>query len=200
VETQAHIAGLVLAGGRSARFGAPKAQAVLGDASLATHVARALKRHVGMLAIAGAASPTDFDATVLADPADAPPGPLAGILAGLEWAADHGVDWLATAPCDAPLIPTSLVPRLFDAASASGARLALAATRDGWQPLCALWRTDLAEDLRRALAGGRHPSVQGFAKASGASVVTFEDADGFLNINTPQDFALAQAILARRRD
>jgi molybdopterin-guanine dinucleotide biosynthesis protein A len=171
----------VLAGGKSARFGAPKAQAILGDASLATHVARALKRHVGMLAIAGAASPTDFDATVLADPADAPPG-------------------LATAPCDAPLIPTSLVPRLFDAASASGARLALAATRDGWQPLCALWRTDLAEDLRRALAGGRHPSVQGFAKASGASVVTFEDADGFLNINTPQDFALAQAILARRRD
>jgi molybdopterin-guanine dinucleotide biosynthesis protein A len=198
VETQAHIAGLVLAGGKSSRFGAPKAQAVLGDASLAMHVARALRPHIGALAIAGDGSDLSIDATALADPVGAPPGPLAGVLAGLEWAMRSGFGWLATAPCDAPLIPGDLVPRLFDAAASSGARLALAGTRDGWQPLCALWRTGLAGELRSALAEGRHPPVHDFAEAVGVCVVNFADADAFLNINTPQDFARAQEVLARR--
>jgi molybdopterin-guanine dinucleotide biosynthesis protein A len=126
-------------------------------------------------------------------------GPLAGVLAGLAWAQREGFGWLATAPCDAPLLPGDLVPRLSDGAASSGARLALAATSDGWQPLCALWRTDLATELAAALADGRHPSVHGFAEAVGACVVEFEDASAFLNINTPEDFARAQAMFARRK-
>jgi molybdopterin-guanine dinucleotide biosynthesis protein A len=198
VAIQAQIAGLVLAGGKSSRFGAPKARVVLGDASLATHVARALRPHVGALAVAGEAIDPELNAVALTDPPDLPAGPLAGVLAGLEWAAGNGFGWLATAPCDAPLIPGDMVPRLFDAAASSGARLALAATHDGWQPLCALWRTNLAGELRSALAGGRHPPVHGFAEAVGACVVTFADADAFLNITPPQDFARARTALARR--
>jgi molybdenum cofactor guanylyltransferase len=198
VTTQAQIAGLVLAGGTSSRFGAPKAQAVLGGASLTTHVARTLQPHVGALAIAGDNPSPDLNAAALRDPPGAPRGPLAGVLAGLEWAEQGGFSWLASAPCDAPLIPSDLVPRLWAAATSSDARLVLAATSEGWQPLCALWRTGLAGDLRAALAGGRHPSVHGFAEAVGVCIVRFEDANAFLNINTPEDLARAEALLARR--
>ncbi|MEP7209381.1 MAG: molybdenum cofactor guanylyltransferase [Alphaproteobacteria bacterium] len=193
------IAGLVLAGGRSSRFGKPKAHAMLDGVSLMTHVARSLRNHIGALAVAGDACGPELNATALVDPPDIARGPLAGVLAGLDWATHGGFDWIATAPCDAPLIPGDMVPRLFDAATSSGARVVLAATSDGWHPLCALWRTDLAGELRAALASGRHPSVHGFAESVGVSIVQFEDAEAFLNINTPEDFARAQAIRTRRR-
>lgn len=196
--TKVQIAGLVLAGGKSSRFGAPKGQAMLGEASLAVHVGRALQVHVSALAIAGDKPEPDLNAIALFDPPGAPQGPLAGVLSGLEWAQRGGFNWLATAPCDAPLIPGDLVPRLLAGATISGARLTLAATSEGWQPLCALWRTDLAEELRAALAEGRHPSVHRFAEAAGVCIVQFEDADAFLNINTLEDLAQAKALLAQR--
>ena len=196
--TNVQIAGLVLAGGKSTRFGAPKGQALLGEASLIVHVGRALQLHVSTLAIAGDHPEPDLNATALFDPPGAPQGPLAGVLSGLAWARQRGFNWLATAPCDAPLIPGDLVARLLAAGTSSGARLALASTSEGWQPLCALWRTDLAEELRAALAAGRHPSVHRFAEAAGVCIVPFEDADAFLNINTPDDLAQAKALLAQR--
>ncbi len=189
--------GLILAGGRSSRFGSPKAQAMLAGVSLANRVAAMLRPHVATLAVARADPVEGLDAERLADPPGAPSGPLAGVLAGLGWATDRELDWLLVAPCDAPLLPDDLAVRLADAASAAGAPLAIAASADGWQPLCGLWRTTQAGDLRAALAGGRHPPVHQFAQQAGVAIAHFDDARRFLNINTPGDLAAAEVLIGR---
>lgn len=132
----------------------------------------------------------------LADPAGAPDGPLAGVLAGLRWA--ESAHWLATIPCDAPLLPDDLVTRLIAGAEAASAPLAYAATTDGPQPLCAVWRPALAGKLVDALAGG-HPPIHAFAAEVGAVRVRFDDASTFLNINTREDLDRAEAMLAGRK-
>lgn len=170
---------------------------MLAGASLAEHVAARLRPYVRALAVAGVQGTDGLGADPLADPPGAPAGPLSGVLAGLDWAAGKKLDWLLVAPCDAPLLPAEFAPRLAAAADASGAPLAIAATADGWQPLCGLWRTTLAGALRAALADGRHPPVHRFAEEAGAAIAWFDDASRFLNINTTEDLANAEALIRR---
>ena len=184
------IAGLVLAGGRSSRFGSEKAAAVLDGRPLVAHVADALAAGCEALAVN---APPDREAAawaraggvaLLSDPPGAPDGPLSGMLQGVRWAAARGCDALATAPCDVPRLPFDLVARL--AAALGEAPAAVARTSDGVQPLCALWRVSLAGPMAQALTQG-HPSVRRWLAEIGAVEVAFADADAFANVNTPAD-------------
>lgn len=188
------IAGLVLAGGEGRRLGGNKAMTMLAGAPLASHAARALAG-VGALAVAGSAEAARaLGATALEDPPGLARGPLAGVLAGLEWAQECGAVWLAVLPCDVPLAPRDLVERLR-AAVGEGA-LVCAETELGLEPLISLWRTDLSPTLRAALAGGGHPPVHALARDLGAARVrlTLEEA---MNVNTPEDLARIEAALRR---
>jgi molybdopterin-guanine dinucleotide biosynthesis protein A len=187
--------GLVLAGGRSQRFGADKAAADLGGLSLLARAHRRLAGQCRRVAVsappggAAAALAADLAAPVLPDPYGAPRGPLSGVLAGLEWAVGERAEFLITLPCDAPLLPADLEARLL--AAAQGAPAAVARTPDGLQPLCAVWRTALARPLRAALADGLHPAVHQVLADANAAPVDFADAGAFLNVNTPEDLAEA---------
>lgn len=185
--------GLILAGGRSSRFGSDKAFAILSDIPLVEHVARALRSCATTLAVSGGREAAALLAVpLLSDPPNAPHGPLAGILAGLEWAEAGGADWLITATCDVPLVPHDMGMRLMAAAQAKGASLALAQTSDGPHPLCAAWQPRLRPLLAAALAGGAHPSVRRFAADMCAVEVLFAQHEQFFNINTPADLETAR--------
>lgn len=119
--------------------------------------------------------------TVVDDP-HGPDGPLAGILAGLDWAHALGYAWLATVPCDAPMLPRDLVAALH--AGRGDAPAAFAETVEGAHPLCALWRTDIRTALGSSLQQGRHPSVRGFLTNIGATPVRFDTTAHFANANT----------------
>jgi molybdopterin-guanine dinucleotide biosynthesis protein A len=189
-----HIVAAILAGGQSRRFGADKAMADLAGAPMIAHVAAALGGDAAALAVVGhAAAARRLAATALRDPPGAVRGPLAGVLAGLDWAASLGADWLATAPCDAPLLPRDLWRRLIAAAKAAGASAAHAATADGVHALCAVWRPALAAPLRAYFARGLHPPVRELARD--AAQVLFADASPFVNVNTRADFARVAAHL-----
>lgn len=191
--------GAILAGGKGRRFGARKALAPLCGAPLAAHVARVLRHEVSVLAVVGDAEVAALlSADALTDPPGVAEGPLAGVLAGLLWAHAHGKQWLATAPCDAPLLPDDLVARLKAGAELTGAPGAHAHTADVAHPLCALWATGLLPHFQAALRGGDHPPVHRFAAEIGAARVLFDNPDEFLNVNTQEDLARAEAILARR--
>jgi molybdopterin-guanine dinucleotide biosynthesis protein A len=119
-------------------------------------------------------------------------GPLAGVKAGLIWAEELGARTLAVSPCDAPLLPDDLFVRLLERADGGAA---MAETRDGRQPLCALWPVAALPAVRDALADGAHPPTWQLLERLGAHKVLFDDTQAFANVNTREDLA---AIEVRR--
>lgn len=184
----------ILAGGASNRFGADKAMADLRGAAMIAHVARALGAGVDELAVVGhPRAAALLGAVKLSDPALAVPGPLAGVLAALDWAGDIGADWVVTAPCDAPLLPHDLAHKLIAGAEAAKAQAAFAQTASGLHPLCAAWAPALAAPLRDCFTRGLHPPVRELAP--NAARVLFDDEAAFANVNTPEDMARVAARL-----
>lgn len=186
--------GLILAGGRSSRFGAEKAAATYAGRAMMLHVA---DRMDCLEAIAASARPGSWaarqaarmGADVVHDKTELPSGPLTGILAGLDWANAQGFEFLATAPCDAPLLPDDVFSELLR--RIDGAHAAFAATSTGDHPLCAVWRASLRDVLAKTLADG-HPSVRGFLRRMSAVRVGFEDSRAFANANTRADLFLLE--------
>ena len=190
--------GVVLAGGLSTRMGTDKALVPLAGRPLVAHVAARFAPQVDAFflnANGDAARFASLNCTVVADAAARPgAGPLAGVAAALRYARSQGFDWLATAPCDAPFLPLDLVARLAAAAEARGAPIAAASGARGLEPMFALWSTALAREVEAALAAG-DGGPRGLIAWLGAAQAVFADADSFANLNTPEEFAAAQARL-----
>jgi molybdenum cofactor guanylyltransferase len=187
--TRATITGLVLAGGRGQRLGGvDKGLQPWRGKPLVDHALERLAPQVGTVLVSANRNAADYaarDVRVLADASDDFPGPLAGILAGLRAAT---TPWLAVVPCDSPRLPLDLVERL--AGGLAGSTGAVVQREDGrLEPVCCLLSTALADDLATYLAeGGR--KVEGWVSGHAAKV-RFDrpdDAAGFANLNTPDDF------------
>jgi molybdopterin-guanine dinucleotide biosynthesis protein A len=191
--------GLVLAGGRSVRFGGEKAAAELNGKPLLLWAAERLAAACPAVAV-NARPGTQAERLagvlpVLHDRPGDPDGPLAGVRAGLEWAASRAASFLAVSPCDAPLLPDDIFPRLIAAAREHGA--AVAETPDGLQPQVAVWPVSALPLLEAALAGGAHPPTWRMLQAAGAAPVRFDDPTAFANVNTREDLAALAGRLAR---
>jgi molybdopterin-guanine dinucleotide biosynthesis protein A len=191
------IVGIVLAGGRSVRFGGEKAAAELAGTPLLIWAARRLQRICSAVA-ANVRPGTQAEAIARAHglpllydvPGDAL-GPLAGVKVGLMWARELGASSLAVSPCDVPLLPDDLFVRLGEAAAGGPA---MAETAAGDQPLCALWPVSALPQVAAALEGGAHPPTWRLLQTLGATRVRFADEPAFANVNTRADLA---AIVAR---
>lgn len=182
--------GLLLAGGRSQRFGAEKAVARFRDRLLMDWVADGF---IGCGAVALSARAASMAArhagergfVVLFDDPAHPAGPLAGICAGLKWASKRGFAFLAVAPCDAPALPREMFSTLL-ASLSDDAPAAYAVTELGEHPLCAVWRTSFAPALSAELASKSHPPVRRFLATHGATPARFDEARRFANANTTE--------------
>ncbi len=186
------VVGVVIAGGRSVRFGGEKAVALLRGRPLLLWAVERLQR--SCVAVAVNVRPgTEAEAlaraqslTLLHDaPGDAA-GPLAGVKAGLAWAKSLEARAVAVSPCDVPLLPDDLFARLI---AAAGSAAAMAETARGPEPLCALWPVGALGAVTQALAGGAHPATWRVLESVGAVRVRFETEEAFANINTQADLA-----------
>jgi len=192
--------GVILAGGRATRMGGgDKGLLPLGGVTLLDRVIARLSPQVADLALNANGDPARFAPTglpVLQDSIDGFVGPLAGVLAGLDWAASKGVETIVTAAADTPFFPADLVPRLQLAVEGMDAPLALAASANGRHPTFGLWPVALRDDLRAALEGGLRKVVL-WTDQHGAATAEFPgaDPDPFFNVNTPEDLAQAEAWL-----
>ncbi|WP_371747308.1 molybdenum cofactor guanylyltransferase MobA [Acuticoccus sp. I52.16.1] len=191
-----------MAGGLSRRMGGGnKWQRPLGGRPVIARVIERLGPQVGAIALNANVAPGEagVDLPLVADRVADRPGPLAGILAAMEWAAGEGATRVVTVAADTPFFPMDLVARLVAAADAAGAPIALAATHaDGRRhPTFGLWSVDLAADLAAALEEGTRKIVV-WTDAHGAVSAMF-DGDPFFNLNTPDDFAQAEAMVAGER-
>lgn len=192
------VLGLILAGGRARRMGGgDKPLLRLGGRTLLERVVERLGPQCGAgLALSANGDParfTGFPGPVLPDPLPDRPGPLAGILAGLEHAAAQGIARVVSVSGDAPFLPEDVVTRLQAVAPETGLALAASGARQHYT--IALWPVALRDDLRDYLTRGER-RVGAFLDRHGAAVASWpiEPLDPFLNINTPEDIAAAEAL------
>jgi len=188
------IAGIILAGGLSRRMGGQeKSLMTLGGRPAISLLIDRLSPQVGTLAINANGDPERFadeGLPVIADSVEGHVGPLAGVLAGMEWAGQQGVSHVISGASDTPFIPTDLVARLSENA---GSGIAMARSGGRVHPVFGLWPVDLADDLRRFLVDEDKRKILEFAKRYDLTEVEFDmDADPFFNINTPEDLEIAR--------
>ena len=188
--------GVILAGGRATRMGGgDKGFLALGGERLLDRVIRRLDPQVSGIVInanGDRARFSEFGLPVIPDSLPGWPGPLAGVLAGMDWAAEHGASQVVTVAADSPFFPADLVARLTAAGGTSG--LALAASPSGRQPTFGLWPVALREDLRDALRSGLRKVVL-WTGGHGAGIAEFPDDRAFFNVNTPEDLVAAEAMV-----
>ncbi len=178
--------------------GGDKGLRPLAGRPLLSHVIERIAPQVPRLSLNTNGDPEDFvrfRLEILPDPVPGRPGPLAGVLAALIWAEDLGADRVLTVPGDTPFLPGDLVPQLL-LASETGGGAALAESAGRLHPVCGLWPVALRPGLTAALQAGTR-RVGGWALEQGAVRVAFPSGatDPFANLNTPEDFATAEALL-----
>jgi molybdenum cofactor guanylyltransferase len=190
------IFGVILAGGEARRMGgADKAFLPLGGRPFIAHVLDRLEPQVERVLISAngdAARFQGFGCRVVPDAA--PQGPLSGILAALTAAGEMGATHVVSTPCDTPFLPGDLVPQLLLAAERTPSGLALATDSTGDHPATALWPVGLVPALTAFLQSGE-AKVTRFTEAHHAARAHFPDPRAFLNLNTPEDLAAAEALL-----
>jgi molybdenum cofactor guanylyltransferase len=195
------VAGVLLAGGQSQRMGGgDKCLRLLAGKPVLAHVIERAKPQVAALVLNANGEPGRFAAfglPVIADSVAGFAGPLAGVLAGLDWAAREvpGATHVASFATDAPFFPRDLVAALRDGMREGAYELACAASGERAHPVFGLWPLALREDLRAALAGGLR-KVDEWTGRHRLVEVEFPAApiDPFFNANRPEDLAEAERL------
>lgn len=196
----AGIVGCILAGGLSRRMGGgDKGLLALAGRPMLDRVVERMWPQVDILILNANGDPerfARFGLPVIGDSIGEFAGPLAGVLAALEWAGrEAGTRCVATAATDTPFFPRDLVARLSGAQGGDADRLSVAASAGRLHPVFALWPVALAEELRRDLERGER-QASAWVERHRPAVVDFPVAgyDPFLNVNRPADLAEAERI------
>lgn len=180
--------------------GGDKPLSPLAGRPILAHVIARLQAQCDGLVLNANGDPARFAAFGLPVLADSVPdfaGPLAGILAGLDWLAQHrpAAAWLLSVAADTPFIPRDLVQRLHAARLATGAPLACAASGEQAHHAIGLWPVALRQDLRRALDAGER-KISRWTQGHGVATAAWprEPVDPFFNVNTPDDLREAERL------
>src|SRR5438128_11736571 len=201
------ILGLVLAGGLARRMGGgDKTRMRVGDKTILERVLARFKPQCAAVILNANGDPARFSDTGLPVVPDTVPGfagPLAGILAGLDWTAAHApaITDVASVPGDCPFLPGDLVARLSAVREAAGVPLACARSGDWRHPVVGLWPVALRQDLRKALVDEGLHKIEAWTARHGVAIAEWPDTpvDPFFNVNTPEDVAAAERIVADQR-
>jgi molybdopterin-guanine dinucleotide biosynthesis protein A len=181
--------------------GGDKARIRIGNATILERVLARFSPQCSQVIINANGDPARFADTHLLIVADSVPdfaGPLAGILAGLDWAAVKAphCEWLVSVPGDCPFLPNDLVARLHEARLAANTPLACARSGEWRHPVVGLWPVSLREDLRRALLDEGLHKIEIWTARHGVAIADWptEPVDPFFNVNTPDDAAHAETM------
>ena len=203
-ETPFPTLGAILAGGLARRMGGvDKPMQRVGGGTLLAHVIARLGPQCDGLILNTNGDTARFAAFGLPIAPDTVPdfaGPLAGILAALDWAAAHrpDVEWVLGAAADCPFLPDDLVVRLQRARIEAGARLAVAASGGRSHHAIGLWHVGLREALRHALVSEHVRRIGHWTARYSVATATWptDPIDPFFNVNTPDDIAEAERLIA----
>lgn len=197
--------GVILAGGLARRMGGTdKPLLHLGGRPLLDHIIGRLAPQCDALILNANGAPerfSNFRLPIVPDPIPDHPGPLAGILAALEWTVHHkpSAEWVVSVSGDTPFLPSDLFQRLCEEFERKRASPVCAASDGRLHPTIALWPVALKDNLRQALMHEELRSVRDWANHHGLTSVSWacDPIDPFFNINTPHDIDAAEAFLKR---
>src|SRR3974390_1129852 len=192
--------GLVLAGGLARRMGGgDKARIKINGVTILDRVLATLSAQCPRMIINANGDPNRFADTglpVISDNVSGHPGPLAGVLAGLDWLAAQklGIEWMVSVPGDCPFLPDDLVERLHAARRAETVPPPSPPPGQRRHPVVALWPVALRQDLRKALVDEHLRKIEIWTARHGVAIADWPDepVDPFLNVNTPEDVARAE--------
>lgn len=206
--TETPTLGLILAGGLARRMGGgDKPLTRIGGATILSRVLERLAPQCTRLILNANGDPARFADTGLPVIADDVPdfaGPLAGILAGLDWVAAHAPDvaYVASVPGDCPFLPRDVVKRLHAARVASGQPLACARSGEWRHPVVGVWPVALRDDLRHAVTQEDLRKIEIWTARHGVALADWPvvPVDPFFNVNTREDAAAAEKLAAQYPD
>ncbi len=208
------VIGCILSGGQSRRMGGgDKTLKIIGGdgrngVTMLDHICANFRPQVKRLILNANGDPARFGAAqfpITPDPEGVAAGPLAGVLAGLDWMATNAprAHWLASIPGDTPFLPGDTVSQLANATRSAKHTIALARSEGGVHPVVALWHVSLRADLHAFLCSGENPKVFAFVNRHPHVAVSFpcqrignRDIDPFFNVNEPEDLRTAASIYA----
>jgi len=199
---EAATIGVVLAGGLARRMGGgDKPLREIGGRTILERVVERLRPQCGRLLINANGDPGRFAALglpVIADSLPDNPGPLAGVLSALDWAAGAGAGWVASVAGDCPFLPDDLVRRFHAARIAEGAVLCVAASAGRTHPVIGLWSVALRDELRSAMVEEGLRKIDRWTARFRLATVSWpaEPVDPFFNANTVEDLAEAERLAA----
>jgi molybdopterin-guanine dinucleotide biosynthesis protein A len=202
------IPGVLLAGGLARRMGGgdKPMRTIAGRTILDRMIARLAPQCDGLILNANGdpARFASFGLPVIADGVADFPGPLAGILAALDWTAANrpGVEFVLSAAADCPFLPRDLLSRLHGALKAQNAELAVAASDGQSHPVIGLWSVRLREQLRHALVVEDIRKIDRWTARYRLATVSWSATplDPFFNANTVEDIAEADRLAALDRN
>jgi molybdenum cofactor guanylyltransferase len=201
---KAETVGVILAGGLARRMGGgDKPMREIGGRTILDHVIERLAPQCDGLVLNANGDPArfaSFGLPVVADPVEDYPGPLAGVLAALDWVAANRPDaeWVVSAAGDCPFLPRDLVDRLHRARVAENAELAVAVSGEQTHPVIGLWSVGLREELRHALVEEGIRKIDRWTARYRLATVPWpaEPVDPFFNANTIDDLGEAERLAA----
>jgi len=202
IESPPRTIGVILAGGLGRRMGGgDKPLRTIRGMTILDHVVRRLSDQCSEIILNANGDPgrfSSFGLTVVADNVGGNPGPLAGILASLDWAAGNRPDteWVVSAAADCPFLPRDLVQRLHQARASELTQLAVASSGERSHPVIGLWPVALRHELRRALVDEDVRKIDRWTDRYTVATVAWpiEPVDPFYNANTPEDLREAERL------
>ena len=193
-----NILAVILAGGKSKRFGQEKSQVKLGDKTLLEHSLSKLKSKFNKILIV-TNSNTIKDYITINDCIDGQLGPLAGVLSAMKWIKKNSFsyNWIATFPCDTPFFNISIIEEFFKASKLNDNLLYFVKSKEKRHNIFGLWSLKLIEILEKDIIENNYRKVEKWANKIGVKTINvpYDDIDPFFNINTKEDLIEAEKIL-----
>ena len=193
-----NVLGVVLAGGKSQRFGQDKVEATLGNKTLIEHTLDKIKFKFEDVIIVS--QKTNFkDYKIINDCIDGQLGPLVGVLSAMKWIKKNNkpYGWVATFPCDTPFFNTKIIDEFIKFSKTNDSLLYFVKSNKIRHNIFGLWSLSLIETLEEDIIKNNYRKVEKWADKIGVKIINVDDnkKDFFLNINTKDDLIVAERIL-----
>ena len=198
-----NILGVVLAGGKSKRFGEDKSKVMLNDKTLLEHTIDKIKSKFNKIIIVSN-NKIVKDYTTINDCIDGQLGPLVGVLSAMKWIKKNNFSykWIATFPCDTPFFNISLIDKFIEVSRQKKNLLYFVKSEEKRHNIFGLWSLQLIEVLEKDIIKNNFRKVEEWANKIGVKTIniSYKEIDPFFNINTKEDLVEAKKILIKYKN